>query len=101
VGCLKGIFKELFKRIEMKAIGKNIVIEIVDEEVKTDSGLILSGDDTNKFRYKRGKVVTPGTEVVSIAEGDEIYYDKSNGYTMIIHNKQYTIINERDVVIVL
>ena len=52
MGCLRDIFKELFKRIEMKAIGKNIVIEIVDEEVKTDSGLILSGDDTNKFRYK-------------------------------------------------
>lgn len=85
----------------MKAIGKNIVVENVEEEVKTDSGLILSGDDTNKFRYKRGVVVAPGTEVLSIAEGNEIYYDKSHGYTMIIHNKQYTIIQERDVVIVL
>lgn len=85
----------------MKAIGKNIVVENVEEEVKTDSGLILSGDDTNKFRYKRAIVAAPGTDVLSIASGDEIYYDKSHGYTMIIHNKQYTIIQERDVVIVL
>lgn len=85
----------------MKAIGKNIVIRQVDEEVKTSSGLVLSGEDTNQLRYKRGKVVTPGTEVSSIAEGDEIYYDKAQSYTMIIHDEQYTIIQERDVVMVL
>jgi co-chaperonin GroES (HSP10) len=85
----------------MKAIGKNIVIKHVDEEVKTASGLILSGEDTNQLRYKRGIVITPGTEVLSINDGDEIYYDKNNTYTMIIHDEQYTIIQERDVVLVL
>jgi co-chaperonin GroES (HSP10) len=85
----------------MKAIGKNIVIKHVDEEVKTASGLILSGEDTNQLRYKRGVVITPGTDVSSINEGDEIYYDKNNTYTMIIHDEQYTIIQERDVVLVL
>lgn len=85
----------------MRAIGKNIVIKHVDEEVKTASGLILSGEDTNQLRYKRGVVVTPGTEVLSIASGDEIYYDKAQSYTMIIHDEQYSIIQERDVVVVL
>lgn len=85
----------------MKAIGKNIVIRHIDEEVKTSSGLVLSGDDTNQLRYKRGIVVTPGTEVKSIQEGDEIYYDKAQSYTMIIHDEQLTIIQERDVVVVL
>jgi co-chaperonin GroES (HSP10) len=85
----------------MKAIGKNIVIRHIDEEVKTASGLVLSGEDTNQLRYKRGKVVTPGTEVKSISEGDEIYYDKAQSYTMIIHDEPLTIIQERDVVVVL
>lgn len=85
----------------MKAIGKNIVVKTVDEDVKTSSGLVLSGDDTNQLRYKRGLVINPGTEVAAIKEGDEIYYDKSHGYTMIIHDEQYTIIQERDVVVVL
>jgi co-chaperonin GroES (HSP10) len=85
----------------MKAIGKNIVIRQVDEEVKTSSGLVLSGEDTNQLRYKRGKVVTPGTEVHSISEGDEIYYDKAQSYTMIIGDEPFTIIQERDVVVVL
>jgi co-chaperonin GroES (HSP10) len=85
----------------MRAIGKNIVIKNIDEEVRTASGIVLSGEDTNQLRYKRGKVITPGTEVLSIASGDEIYYDKAQSYTMIINDEQFTIIQERDVVLVL
>lgn len=85
----------------MKAIGKNIVIRQVDEEVKTTSGLVLSGEDTNQLRYKRGKVIASGTEVKAITEGDEIYYDKAQSYTMIVNDEPFTIIQERDVVLVL
>lgn len=85
----------------MRAIGKNIVIKTVDEEIKTASGLILSGEDSNQMRYKKAIVVVSGTEVSAIDTGDYIYYDKSNSFTMVINDEQYTIINERDVVVVL
>jgi co-chaperonin GroES (HSP10) len=85
----------------MKPIGKYIVLKTIDEEVKTESGLILSGDDTNQFRYKKGLVVKPGTDVSVIDEGDTIYYDKAHSFTMLISDEQYTIIQERDVVVVL
>ena len=85
----------------MKAIGKNIIIKTVEEEIKTSSGLLLSGEDANMMRYKRGTVVVPGTEVLTINAGDDIYYDTGHGYTMVIHDEQYTIIHERDVVVVL
>lgn len=85
----------------MRAIGRYIVVRNIDEEVRTDSGLVLSGEDTNQLRYKKGMVVSPGTDVVSVKEGDEIYYDKGHGFTMVIHNEQYTIIQERDVVVAL
>jgi co-chaperonin GroES (HSP10) len=85
----------------MIAIGKNIIIETIEKEVKTESGLLLSAHDANDFRYKMGKVVVPGTEVAAINAGDEIYYDKSNSYTMVIKDKPYTIIHERDVVVVV
>ena len=85
----------------MIAIGKNIIIETIEREVKTESGLLLSAHDANDFRYKMGKVVVPGTEVAAIKAGDEIYYDKSHSYTMVIKDKPYTIIHERDVVVVV
>ena len=85
----------------MKPIGKHIVIESIEEKIKTDSGLLLSAADASELRYKRGKVVKPGTEVEVIKEGDEIYYDKRAGFTMIIEDRHLTVILERDVVIVL
>ena len=84
----------------MKPIGKYIVVVTTEEEIKTESGLILSGDDVNQFRYKRGVVVEPGTEVTDIKKGDKIYFDKSHSFAMIINDGQYTIIQERDVVVV-
>lgn len=85
----------------MKAIGKYIVVKQIDEEVKTESGIILSGEDTNQFRYKKGKVICPGTDVSCISPGDEVYYDKGHSFTMLINDEQHTIILERDVVVVV
>ena len=85
----------------MQPIGKYIVIKTIDEELKTESGLFLSGEDMNQMRYKRGIVVESGTDVPHIKKNDDIYYDKAHGFTMIIDEKQYTIITERDVVVVL
>ena len=85
----------------MKPIGKYIVIKTIDEEIKTESGILLTGEDTNQMRYKRGIVIEPGTEVSVISAGDDIYYDKNHGFTMIINDNQYTIIRESDVVVVL
>jgi co-chaperonin GroES (HSP10) len=85
----------------MRPIGKYIVIKDIQEEIRTESGLILSGEDTNQLRYKRAEVIATGTDVDVIDEGDELYYDKSHSFTMLIDNEQYTIISERDVVVVI
>jgi len=85
----------------MKPIGKHIVVKVIDEEVKTHSGLLLSAQDANNFRYQMAEVVKPGIEVSVIKEGERIYFDKRQSYTMMIEGEQYTVIQERDVVVVL
>lgn len=85
----------------MKPIGKYIVVKDIEQDVKTDAGLVLSGEDTNQLRYRKAEVIAPGTDVSVIDAGDLIHYDKAHGFTMIIHESQYTIIQERDVVVVL
>jgi len=82
-------------------INKYILVTTIDEQIKTESGLLLTGSDADKFRYKKGLVVKPGTNVDVIKENDLIYYDKGAGYTMLIDNVPYTIIREADVVVVL
>lgn len=85
----------------MKPIGKNIIVKTIDEEVKTESGLVLSGEDVKGMRYRKAVVIASGTEVSDIKADDVIYYDKSHGFTMLIEDKPHTIIQERDVVVVL
>jgi co-chaperonin GroES (HSP10) len=85
----------------MQPIGKFLVIKIVEEELKTQSGMILSAEDVNQFRYKRALVMASGTDVLNIKKDDEIYYDKSHSFTMLISGEQCTIIRESDIVVVL
>ncbi len=85
----------------MKAIGRNIVIDIIEETIKTDSGILLSAEDAKGLRYGKGVVVTAGTDVQYINEGDTIYYDKRNSFSMVIEGDQRTIINESNVVVVV
>ena len=85
----------------MKPIGKYIIIQAIEEQLKTKSGLLLTATDANEFRYKKGKVVKPGTNVNEISEQDIIYYDKSAGFSLLLNDVTYTVITERDVVVVL
>ena len=66
-----------------------------------ESGLMLVGDEADTFRYKKATVVKAGTNVSDITDGDTIYYDKGAGYTMMFSGKKYTVILERDVVVVV
>ena len=85
----------------MRPIGKFIIIVPIEEEHKTDSGILLSASDIDHFRYKKGKVIKSGDHVEVINEDDIIYFDKNAGHSMLLNVKPYTIIQERDVVVVL
>jgi|TARA_Y100000401_G_scaffold117291_1_gene125506 co-chaperonin GroES (HSP10) len=85
----------------MKPIGKYIVVKNIEEEIKTSSGLLLSGADSSKLRYKKATVIESGTDVNVINKDDVIYYDTRGSHTMIIKNETYTILKESDVVVVV
>jgi co-chaperonin GroES (HSP10) len=85
----------------MKPIGKNLIVKNITEEITTDSGIVLSGKDVDAMRYQKALVIEPGTEVDFIKKDNVIYYDKTHGFTMLIEDKPHTIIQERDVVVVL
>tara|TARA_R100000951_G_scaffold92117_2_gene80505 strand:- start:318 stop:578 length:261 start_codon:yes stop_codon:yes gene_type:complete len=86
----------------MKAIGKYIVIDPIKEtNTKTNGGLILAESHREDIRYRRAKVVKPGTDVKALKINDEIYYDRNAGFNIEIESKSYKIIKEFDVVIVL
>jgi len=85
----------------MKPIGKYILVKPIDEELKSSSGLILTSEDANDFRYKKGLVHSVGELVSTIGAEDTIYFDKRTAFSMMINEELYTIIKEQDVVVVV
>ncbi len=85
----------------MKAIGKYIVITEIKEQQKTESGILLTSDDSNLLSYKKGVIKSTGTDVGVVSSGDVIYYDKNAGHKMMLEEEVVTIISERDIVVVL
>jgi len=67
----------------MKAIGKYVVIKPIKEvDTKTKGGLILAENQREDIRYRRAKVVEPGSDVEVLKKGDEVYYDKAAGFNI-------------------
>jgi co-chaperonin GroES (HSP10) len=86
----------------MKAIGKYIVIKPIKEvDTKTKGGLILAENQREDIRYRRAKVIEPGSDVKVLKKGDEVYYDKAAGFNIELEKEQYKVIKEFDVVIVV
>ncbi len=58
----------------MRAVGKYIVIKPIKEvDVKTKGGLILAENQREDIRYRRAKVVEPGSDVTLLKIADEVY----------------------------
>lgn len=85
----------------MKPIGNYIVITDSKEQVKTDSGILLSGQESDQLRYRKATVHAIGDDVKGVSPGDNIYYDKSRSFKLMISDDTYTIIREADVVIII
>ena len=86
----------------MKAIGNYIVIDEITEPSKTtEGGLELAEKHREDIRYRKGKVISTGTNVNGIEENDTIWYDRIAGHNLEINDNIFKVIEERDVIIVL
>ena len=86
----------------MKAIGYYIIVSEIKEDIKeTEGGLLLAENHREDIRYRTADVVSVGTNVKGVSEGDKIYYDRIAGHNIEIEDTVYKVIQEVDVVIVL
>jgi len=86
----------------MKAVGKYIIVDPIKEvDTTTKGGLILAEKQREDVRYRRAKVIEPGSEVSVLKKGDEVYYDKASGFSIEINKEEYKVIKEFDVVVIL
>ena len=69
----------------MKAIGRNLLVNMTRVGVsETKGGLLLGEKQREDIRYTEGTVLSVGSEVVGINEKDLIYFDKNNSHQILI-----------------
>jgi chaperonin GroES len=92
----------------LRPLGDRIVIELVESEEKTASGIVLP--DTAKEKPQEGKVVAVGTGRVlesgervalEVSVGDRIIFSKYAGTEVKFEGSEYLILRENDVLAVI
>ncbi len=90
--------------MNLKPLGDRLIVEVIDEEETTASGIVLP--DTAKEKPQRGRVlaVGPGPRdddgefiKMDLEEGDEIIFSKYGGSEIKIGTDEYLILRESDV----
>ncbi|MBH0231538.1 co-chaperone GroES [Halobacillus yeomjeoni] len=92
----------------LKPLGDRIVIELIEEEQTTASGIVLP--DSAKEKPQEGKVVAVGPGRVTdngekvaleVSEGDRVIYSKFAGTEVKYEGNEYLILRESDVLAVI
>lgn len=84
----------------MKAIGNNIVVTAIEEQIENDAGIIITSSLDTNVRHKKGKVITCGDKVTEVKKNDIVYYDFHRSSPIRIDSEKYILIEESGIVIV-
>ncbi len=84
----------------MKAINNYIIVDKIKIEPKKVGGLIMTEELDDDNRYIRAKIVSTGSLVEGLKDGDIIYYDKHAGHGVQWKDILYQVIRDRDVILV-
>ena len=91
----------------IKPLGDRVVIELVEQEEKTASGIVLP--DSAQEKPQEGKVVAGTGRVtdngervpLEVAEGNTVIYSRYAGTEVKYEGKEYLILRESDILAVV
>jgi chaperonin GroES len=91
--------------MKLKPLGDRILVQPVEEEETTASGIVLP--DTAKEKPQKGKVLAAGDGrwdedgekriPLDVAEGDEVLYSKYGGTDITVEGEDLLVLRESDV----
>jgi chaperonin GroES len=90
--------------MNLKPLGDRLIVEVLEEEETTVSGIVLP--DTAKEKPQRGSVLAVGPGArdengkhvpMDVEEGDEVVFSKYGGTEIKVGSDEYLILRETDV----
>jgi len=92
----------------IKPLGDRVVLETIEKEEKTASGIVLP--ETAKEKPQEGRIVSVGTGRVDekgnripleVKEGDRVIFSKYAGTEVKYGEKEYLILRESDILAIV
>ncbi|PSL41678.1 chaperonin GroES [Planomicrobium soli] len=92
----------------LRPLGDRVIIELIEAEEKTSSGIVLPGSAQEK--PQEGTVIAVGNGLIrengqrtelDVQEGDRIIFSKYAGTELKYDGKEYLILRENDILAVL
>jgi chaperonin GroES len=92
----------------LKPLGDKVVVQLVEQEEKTASGIYLP--DSAKKKPTEGKVIATGQgrvldngerNTLSVRVGDRVLFSKYGGNEVTVEGQDYTILDEDQIYAVL
>lgn len=92
----------------IKPLGDRVVLKLIEQEQRTESGIVLP--DTAKEKPQQGEVVAVGSGRIldngqrvelEVNVGDKVIFSKYAGTEVKIDGEEYLIVNERDILAIL
>ncbi len=93
--------------MNLKPLGDRVVIQQLEAEEKTKSGIVLSTQAKEKPQEAEVVAVGPGAAVdgkvvpMQVAPGDKVIYSKYAGTEVKIDGKEYIIVKESDILAIV
>ena len=90
--------------MKLKPLGDRLIVQAIDEDETTASGIVLP--DTAKEKPQKGKVLAVGDgkiddngnrQPLDVAEGDEVLYSKYGGTEIKVEGEDLLVLRESDV----
>jgi len=94
--------------VRLRPLDDYVVVEPLEEEEKTEGGIVLP--DTAKEKPQKGKVIAVGPgkllkngerASMSVKEGDVVLFGKYSGTEVRIADKEYQIMHETEILAVV
>lgn len=94
--------------MQLKPLSDRVLVEVVEEEQKTQSGIYLP--DTAQEKPQRGRIVAVGTGRVSsegeklpmnVKEGDVVIFAQYAGTEIKVDGSEYLIMSENEILAIV
>lgn len=92
----------------LKPIGNRVLLEVVKEEQKTASGLVLPESAKEKPQTARvvavgeGKLLENGTHAkIAVSVGDQVLFEKYAGAEIKFQGTEYLVVKDTDIIAIV